>query len=52
MLSVPLLAQHTAATAQVFTAEAQGAIWELTRGQPWLVNALAYEACFDNKGRP
>ena len=29
--------------------EARAAIWELTRGQPWLVNALAYEACFDNK---
>ena len=24
-------------------------IWELTQGQPWLVNALAYEACFGNK---
>ena len=24
-------------------------VWELTQGQPWLVNALAYEACFGNK---
>ena len=24
-------------------------IWELTQGQPWLVNALAYEACWGNK---
>ena len=22
-------------------------MWELTEGQPWLVNALAYEACFE-----
>jgi len=38
-----LLQQHTDETGQVFTAEAEGAIWEATRGQPWLVNALAYE---------
>ena len=44
-----LLAQHTGETGQVFTEEAQAGIWELTRGQPWLVNALAYEACFRNK---
>ena len=24
-------------------------MWALTRGQPWLVNALAYEACFRNR---
>ena len=39
-----LLAQHTGETGQVFTEEARAGIWELTRGQPWLVNALAYEA--------
>ena len=44
-----LLAQHTAETGQAFTGEARAAIWDLTEGQPWLVNALAYEACFDNK---
>ena len=44
-----LLGQHTDETGQVFTDEARGEIWELTQGQPWLVNALAYEACFDNK---
>ena len=44
-----LLTQHTADTGQAFTAEARAAIWDLTQGQPWLVNALAYEACFDNK---
>ena len=44
-----LLGQHTAETGQAFTNDARAAIWELTRGQPWLVNALAYEACFRNK---
>ena len=44
-----LLTQHTEETGQAFTEEARGAIWELTQGQPWLVNALAYEACFRNK---
>ena len=44
-----LLGQHTGETGQVFTEEARAAVWELTRGQPWLVNALAYEACFRNK---
>ncbi len=41
-----LLEQHTAATGQVFTAAAQETVWRQTQGQPWLVNALAYEACF------
>ena len=41
-----LLQQHTAATGQVFTPEALEAVWTLTQGQPWLVNALAYESCF------
>jgi len=44
-----LLAQHTAATGQAFTGEACAAVQDLTRGQPWLVNALAYEACFKNR---
>ncbi len=44
-----LLAQHTEETGQAFTNEARGDVWELTQGQPWLVNALAYEACFKNK---
>ena len=44
-----LLAQHTEATGQELTAEALTLIWTLTRGQPWLVNALAYQACFRNK---
>ena len=36
-----LYAQHTADTGQPFTPEAQALAFELTRGQPWLVNALA-----------
>jgi hypothetical protein len=42
-----LLQQHTEETGQVFTPEAREAVWALTQGQPWLVNALAYEACFE-----
>ena len=44
-----LLAQHTETTGQVFAEDAQNEIWQLTQGQPWLVNALADEACFRNK---
>ena len=44
-----LLAQHTAETGQPFTPEALEAVWTQTRGQPWLVNALAYAACFENQ---
>ena len=41
-----LCLQHTEETGQVFEEEALSAIWNLTCGQPWLVNALAYEICF------
>jgi len=41
-----LYRQHTLATGQTFTSEALERIWELTQGQPWLVNALGYETCF------
>ncbi len=44
-----LLAQHTAATGQAFTEEAQELIVTRTAGQPWLVNALCYDACFRHK---
>ena len=40
-----LLGQHTAETGQRFEDPALARVWELTRGQPWLVNALAAEAC-------
>ena len=36
-----LLQQHTAETGQSFAPEAQNLIFDLTQGQPWLVNALA-----------
>ena len=41
-----LLLEHTAETGQFFTPDALDRVWELTQGQPWLVNALAYRACF------
>ena len=52
-----LLMQHTEETGQEIEEEARRGIWELTEGQPWLVNALAYDACFRDKagrdrGRP
>lgn len=40
-----LYAQHTAETGQPFTTEALERLWELSQGQPWLVNALGYETC-------
>lgn len=45
-----LLQQHTDATGQTFEAGVLDEIWADTQGQPWLVNALAYEACFRNTG--
>ena len=44
-----LLGQHRNETGQEFTEGALAAVWNLTLGQPWLVNALAYQACFRNK---
>ena len=44
-----LLGQHAAESGQAFAEDALAEVWRLTRGQPWLVNALAYEACFRNK---
>jgi len=44
-----LLLEHTAATGQIITPEALDRVFELTRGQPWLVNALAYQACFEDR---
>ncbi len=45
-----LLGQHTAKTGQEFAPEAVRAVWDQTRGQPWLVNALALEMCFSSGG--
>ncbi|MFP4257646.1 MAG: AAA-like domain-containing protein [Desulfovermiculus sp.] len=44
-----LLMQHTQETGQELTEEAKSCIWHLSQGQPWLVNALAYETCFKMK---
>ena len=44
-----LTAQHTEQTGQAFTEDALQLIWERTAGQPWLVNALCYDACFRHK---
>ncbi len=41
-----LYGQHTKETGQIFTEKAVEYAYEQTRGQPWLVNALAYQACF------
>ena len=47
--TLALLAQHTEQTGQPFAPEALEAVWTQTRGQPWLVNALAHETCFKNR---
>lgn len=44
-----LYEQHTRETGQEFGADVFPLVWELTEGQPWLVNALAYEVCFKIK---
>ena len=44
-----LPAQHTAETGQAFTEGAIELIRTRSAGQPWLVNALCREACFDSE---
>ena len=44
-----LLVQHTTATGQAFTEDAVRLILTRTAGQPWLVNALCREACFEDE---
>ncbi|MCK4766398.1 MAG: AAA-like domain-containing protein [Candidatus Aminicenantes bacterium] len=44
-----LYKQHTKETGQEFSDDVFPLVWELTGGQPWLVNALAYEVCFEMK---
>ncbi|MEM7589833.1 MAG: ATP-binding protein, partial [Myxococcota bacterium] len=44
-----LYGQHTQATGQQFEKGVYERVFELTQGQPWLVNALAYDVCFRNK---
>ena len=52
-----LLGQHTAETGQQFEPAAMERVYTQTAGQPWLVNALCWHACFKNpqgrdRGRP
>ena len=44
-----LLGQHTDETGQAFEPEALDLVWDRTQGQPWLVNALCQQACFEDK---
>ncbi len=44
-----LYQQHTVGTGQVFESDVFPLVWELTGGQPWLVNALAYQATWNMK---
>lgn len=47
-----LYLQHTQETGQVFTEDAIKHAYHLTQGQPWLVNALALEACLTERSLP
>jgi hypothetical protein len=44
-----LYEEHTKETGQSFRDDAMDLVWDLTEGQPWLVNALGYEVCFEMK---
>jgi hypothetical protein len=44
-----LYEEHTRETGQRFNNDVFSLVWDLTEGQPWLVNALAYETCFEMK---
>jgi hypothetical protein len=44
-----LILQHTQATGQVFEPSLFEPMWLDTQGQPWLVNALAYEMTWKHK---
>ncbi|MBF0203758.1 MAG: hypothetical protein HQK67_05445 [Desulfamplus sp.] len=46
-----LLEEHTKETGQPFDDKAKNLIWEYTQGQPWLVNALAYQTCFETAAK-
>jgi len=43
-----LLGQHTEETGQQFESAAIDRVYSQTAGQPWLVNALCWHACFKN----
>ena len=42
-----LYLEHTKETGQVFENEVYDLAWDYTAGQPWLVNALAFQVCFE-----
>ncbi len=44
-----LYQQHTAETGQIFNQDIFPALWQDTQGQPWLVNALAWEMTWETK---
>ncbi len=44
-----LYTQHTQETGQRFEEDVYKRVFEFTQGQPWLVNALAYDVCFRDK---
>ncbi len=44
-----LYLEHTKETGQIFENDIIDLAYKYTGGQPWLVNALAYEACFEMK---
>jgi len=44
-----LFKEHSEETGQEFAHGSLDLIWDLTQGQPWLVNALGYEVCFKIK---
>ena len=44
-----LVGQHAEQTGQAITEEALAGFWEQTCGQPWLVNDLGYQACFEDR---
>ena len=46
-----LYAQHTEHTGQSFEAGCTEYIYQQSGGQPWLVNALGYQACYRSKGK-
>lgn len=47
-----LYSQHTVATGQQFSDEAIERVFYYTQGQPWLVNALGRELCFEEYAIP
>ncbi len=47
-----LYSQHTQDTGQEFLSDAVDHAYYLTAGQPWLVNALAYQTCYRDAKDP